>query len=547
MPSVLHVDRVARESQNFDSVRSPRFLSSHVKIAEYQGNLNLEIESIIRVKLKLIEFPAKTWQLPDQFQLHFIHKFMPIFEHKETQSFLISQEILNLKCVKLRNKIKLLRIRQNITAFELPLTSYVRKIKPYSTVHNSVIKKESLIENLLEIYRQRDLRHVAQLFSKPQPHTSLDLEIISNHLNDSDMNLSLSEPIEDEDIIIEVTTRESMSVFTAYKTVDKKVKPVPTSFPQDCYVRREIPEDPLLTLPTLPKQPPKFMPTKKISDERLKILKINETGFLLPEEEKLFKHIMVLNEEAIAFEDAERGTFKESYFSPYIIPTVEHRPWAHRNIPIPPGLIDKVMEVLSLKIEAGVYEQGSGSYRSRWFVVLKKNGKLRIVHDLQPLNKITIRDAGVLPIVDDFVDGFAGRQCYTVFDLFWGFDARKIHPKSRDLTAFATPKGLLQITSLPTGFTNSPAEFQKCMAIILQDEMPHTANIFIDDLPIKGPETQYLNSNGEPEVLSENPGIRRFIWEHAQDVHRIMHKIKTAGATFAANKTQICLPEVLII
>jgi hypothetical protein len=165
-------------------------------------------------------------------------------------------------------------------------------------------------------------------------------------------------------------------------------------------------------------------------------------------------------------------------------------------------------------------------------VVLKKSGKLRIVHDLQPLNGVTIRDAGMLPIVDDFVEGFAGRQCYTVFDLFWGFDARKIHPKSRDFTTFMTPLGLLQITSLPTGFTNSPAEFQKCMVIVLQD----AANIFIDDLPIKGPETQYIDVRGQPEVLSDNPGIRRFIWEHAQDVHRIMHRVQHAGATVSAHK-----------
>jgi len=234
----------------------------------------------------------------------------------------------------------------------------------------------------------------------------------------------------------------------------------------------------MLTLPELPTHPPDFTPTHKITDERMKILKINEKEFLSSEEEKLFRHIMVLNEDAIAFEDAERGTFKESYFSPYIIPTVPHVPWEHRNIPIPPGLRERVIEVLKLKIDAGVYEQSQSSYRSRWFVVLKKNGKLRIVHDLQPLNKISIRDAGMLPIVDDFVDNFSGRQCYTVFDLFWGFDARKIHPRSRDLTAFMTPLGLLQITSLPTGYTNSPAEFQKCMSIILQDEIPKTANIF---------------------------------------------------------------------
>lgn len=150
----------------------------------------------------------------------------------------------------------------------------------------------------------------------------------------------------------------------------------------------------------------------------------------------------------------------------------------------------------------------------------------------------------MLPIVDDFVDSFARSQCYTVFDLFWGFDARKIHPKSKGLIAFMTPLGLLQITSLPTRFTNSPPEFQKCMAVILNEEIPATANIFINDLPIKGPDTQYLDSEGNLEVIPENPGIRRFIWEHAKNVHRIMHKVKTAGATFAANKAQICLPEV---
>jgi hypothetical protein len=114
-----------------------------------------------------------------------------------------------------------------------------------------------------------------------------------------------------------------------YKHVDKKVKPMSSSFPEDCYIHQIIPEDPLLTLPILSPKPPEFTPTKKISAERLKILKINETGYLLPEEEKLFKHIMILNEEAIAFEDVERGTFKESYFSPYIIPTIPHVPWEH--------------------------------------------------------------------------------------------------------------------------------------------------------------------------------------------------------------------------
>ncbi|KAI4294706.1 hypothetical protein K525DRAFT_290366 [Schizophyllum commune Loenen D] len=85
------------------------------------------------------------------------------------------------------------------------------------------------------------------------------------------------------------------------------------------------------------------------------------------------------------------------------------------------------------------------------------------------------------------------------------------------------------------------------MVFILEPEIPKVANIFIDDLAIKGPTTQYLDDLGNPERLPENEGIRRFVWEHACDVHRIMHRVKKAGATFAPNKAQICRPKVLIV
>jgi hypothetical protein len=152
---------------------------------------------------------------------------------------------------------------------------------------------------------------------------------------------------------------------------------------------------------------------------------------------------MLLNEKALAFEDPERGTLRESYFPPYIIPTVPHIPWEFKNIPIPPGIRNDVIKLLKDKIAAGVYEPSQSSYRSPWFCVLKKNGKLRIVHDLQPLNAVTIRDSDVPPVLDEFVEPFAKRQCYTVFDLYWGYDARKIHPACRDLTTFLTSLGLL--------------------------------------------------------------------------------------------------------
>lgn len=124
---------------------------------------------------------------------------------------------------------------------------------------------------------------------------------------------------------------------------------------------------------------------------------------------------------------------------------------------------------------------------------------------------------------------------------------RLVHPKSRDLTAFYTPLGLLRITALPMGYTNSPAEFQNCMTFIIQPEIPDCANIFIDDLGIKGPQSAYLDTNGIPEKIPENPDIRKFIWEHANDVHRVMHRIECAGATFSPKKCKICRPEAVIV
>lgn len=381
--------------------------------------------------------------------------------------------------------------------------------------------------------------------------TWLDLDDLGSDPNDDDIAAIFAFPgdlEEDETIAIDPEETNSCSPRAyVYKRVDRKIKPVPGIFPEDARVTRTFPEDPLTNLPELPKKPPDFVPTKKISEDRLKEINVNQSRFLSTEEEKLLVHTIVLNERSIAFQENERGTFRGDYFSPYKIPVVEHVPWAEKNIPIPPGIREKVITLLKEKIEAGVYEPSQASYRGRWFCVLKKNGNLRIVHDLQPLNGVTIREAGLPPNLDEFVESFAGRVIFSVLDMYWGFHARMLEPSSRDLTSFMTPLGLLRITSLPIGFTNSPAEFQACMIFILSAEIPHIANVFIDDIPIKGPTSRYEDKDGNPETLKENPGIRRFVWEHINDLHRILHRIGHAGGTVAHSKMQLCRNEVVIL
>ncbi|TFK60569.1 hypothetical protein BDN72DRAFT_745665, partial [Pluteus cervinus] len=70
----------------------------------------------------------------------------------------------------------------------------------------------------------------------------------------------------------------------------------------------------------------------------------------------------------------------------------------------------------------GVYEPSNASYRSRWFCVAKKNGKLRIVHSLEPLNAVTIAHSGLPPATEELAAHFAGRSCGAMMDLYVGYD-----------------------------------------------------------------------------------------------------------------------------
>ncbi len=259
-----------------------------------------------------------------------------------------------------------------------------------------------------------------------------------------------------------------------YKPVAKKIHSVVTEVPEHFRIERNITGDPLSIMPTLSPNPPDFVPTGRYTQERMEAFdKVHPGDFLWPEERKLLHHFMCLHNESFAWTDIERGSFKPAYFPPVEIPTVPHTPWIQKNIPIPPGIYKDVCELIKRKIAAGVYEPSNSSYRSRWFTVVKKDGKsLRIVHSLEPLNQVTIRHSGVPPLPDHLAEQFGGRACGATFDLYVGYDHRLISPSSRDLTTFQTPFGALRLVTLPMGWANSVPVFHDDVTYILQPEIP---------------------------------------------------------------------------
>jgi hypothetical protein len=203
-----------------------------------------------------------------------------------------------------------------------------------------------------------------------------------------------------------------------YKRVENKVRPVATTTPADARVTRRWIDDPLEMIPHVTPNPGPFLPMGRLTQARWDTLKIGKDGFLWPEEVKLAAHILRLNNHALAWEDSERGRLRRDMFPDVKIATIEHIPWAERPIPVPPGIKNEFMELIQNKLSTGVYEPSNSAYRSKIFTVTKKQGTIRIVHDLQKLNSLTIKDAGLPPAVEQFAKWYAGKSIYTLMDIY---------------------------------------------------------------------------------------------------------------------------------
>ena len=133
--------------------------------------------------------------------------------------------------------------------------------------------------------------------------------------------------------------------------------------PERYRIIRNIVGDPLATMPTLSTHPPPFKPTGRYTEDRKLIIdKAHLGNFLWPAERNLMHQFMCLHQDGFAWHDSERGHFREDYFPPVEMPTVPHKPWIVRNLPIPPGIFDQVCKEIQRKIDAGIYEPSNSSY-----------------------------------------------------------------------------------------------------------------------------------------------------------------------------------------
>ena len=195
----------------------------------------------------------------------------------------------------------------------------------------------------------------------------------------------------------------------AYKPVTKKVRAVLAPLDEEFRITRSLPDDPLSGLKPLPSHPPDFIPGVHFTQERADNLDLDPANWLWPDKVKLVRWIVLEHEMAFTWVPTECGCLDKRYFPPVKIPTIPHTPWVLRNIPIPPSMWADTIQIIKDQIASGVYKPSATAYWLRWFCILKQDGKsLHLVHDLQPLNAVTIRDLSTPPFVEHLAESF----CY---------------------------------------------------------------------------------------------------------------------------------------
>jgi hypothetical protein len=136
-------------------------------------------------------------------------------------------------------------------------------------------------------------------------------------------------------------------------------------------------------------------------------------------------------------------------------------------------------------LKRGTIQLSNSLYAANFFFVKKKDKKLRPVQDYRPVNKWTLKDRNVSPLIPEVIDRLSGCTLFTKFDVRWGYNNIRIQEGDEWKAAFLTPEGLFEPTVMFFGLTNLPATFQMMMNTIFRREVAlGWLSVYMDDIAI---------------------------------------------------------------
>ena len=147
-------------------------------------------------------------------------------------------------------------------------------------------------------------------------------------------------------------------------------------------------------------------------------------------------------------------------------------------------------------LEKGYIRPSQSPMATPFFFVKKKDGKLRPCQDYRYLNKWTIKNAYLLPLISKLMDKIKDGKYFMKLDIRWGYNNIRIKEGDEWKAAFKTNRGLFEPTVMFFGICDSPATFQAMMDEIFHDMIEEgIVIIYMDDMFLPAKTKERLREN----------------------------------------------------
>ena len=185
---------------------------------------------------------------------------------------------------------------------------------------------------------------------------------------------------------------------------------------------------------------------------------------------------------------------------------------------IPPHMYNDMKAHIQEMLDIGAIQKLQSPWASTVVLVQKKDGSLRFCIDLRMLNSWTIKDAYLLPHIDETLDRLQGSQRFSSLDLKLGYWQVKMDEESKPLMTFTVGLlGFYACERMPFRLNNAPTTFQRLMETCLGDLKLHWCIIYLDDIVI----------------FSKDPA------SHLERLEAVLQKLEEDGLKLKSSKCEL--------
>ncbi|KAE8706830.1 cytochrome P450 78A7-like [Hibiscus syriacus] len=149
-----------------------------------------------------------------------------------------------------------------------------------------------------------------------------------------------------------------------------------------------------------------------------------------------------------------------------------------------PPELEELRKQMKELLDAGYIRPSKAPFGAPVLFQRKHDGSLRMCIDYRALNKLTVKNKYLIPLITDLFDQLGGARWFTKLDLRSGYYQVQIAEGDEPKTACVTRYGSYEFLVMPFDLTNAPVTFCTLMNKVLQPCLDRFIVVYLDDIVV---------------------------------------------------------------